>query len=111
MTVIAPVFSSLGSVKFALACFEDLIPLRQQPPFIWPNPAWETAAKVARGALKRYAAVKTPEAYLWDVRVTNVGDGWRLEPIPKVSRNALEALGLTVPETLPAAPAKAQLMD
>ena len=26
-------------------------------------------------ALKRYAAVKTPETYLWNVRVTNVGDG------------------------------------
>ncbi len=51
------------------------------------------------GALKRYAAVKTPETYLWDVRVTNVGDGWRLEPIPKASRKALEALGLTPPET------------
>ena len=54
------------------------------------------------GALKRYAAAKTPETYLWDVRVTNVGDGWQLEPIPKASRNALEALGLTPPESLPA---------
>ena len=53
-------------------------------------------------ALKKYAAVKTPETYLWDVRVTNVGDGWQLEPIPKSSRCALEALGLTAPETLPA---------
>ena len=53
------------------------------------------------GALKRYAAVKTPETYLWDVRVTNVGDGWQLEPIPKASRNAIEALGLTPPENLP----------
>lgn len=51
-------------------------------------------------ALKKYAAVKTPETYLWDVRVTNVGDGWQLEPIPKSSRCAMEALGLTAPETL-----------
>ena len=62
------------------------------------------------GALKRYAAVKTPETYLWDVRVTNVGDGWQLEPIPKASRKAIEALGLTPPETLPAAPAATQPM-
>ncbi|MBR1644425.1 MAG: transposase [Bacteroidales bacterium] len=52
------------------------------------------------GALKKYAAVKTPETYLWDVRVTNAGDGWQLEPIPKTSRKALEALGLAPPETL-----------
>ena len=52
-------------------------------------------------ALKKYAAVKTPETYLWDVRVTNVGDGWRLEPIPKSSRGAIEAMGLTAPESLP----------
>lgn len=53
------------------------------------------------GALKKYAAVKTPEAYLWEVRVTNVGDGWQLEPIPKASRKALEALGLNPPEMIP----------
>lgn len=51
-------------------------------------------------ALKKYAAVKTPETYLWDVRATNAGDGWQLEPIPKASRKALEALGLTPPESL-----------
>ena len=62
------------------------------------------------GALKRYAAVKTPETYLWDVRVTNVGDGWQLEPIPKASRNAIEALGLSAPETLPIVPATTQPM-
>ena len=56
------------------------------------------------GALKKYAAVKTPETYLWEVRVTNVGEGWQLEPIPKASRNALEALGLTPPENIPASP-------
>lgn len=62
------------------------------------------------GALKRYAAVKTPETYLWEVRVTNVGEGWQLEPIPKASRNALEALGLTPPESLPESSASAEPM-
>ena len=52
------------------------------------------------GALKKYAAVKTPEIYLWDVRVTNAGDGWQLEPVPKASRGAIEALGLTTPVSL-----------
>ncbi|MGN0844108.1 MAG: hypothetical protein ACI4QT_02655 [Kiritimatiellia bacterium] len=56
------------------------------------------------GALKRYAAVKTPETYLWEIRVTNVGEGWKLEPVQKSSRNALEALDLTLPENLPATP-------
>lgn len=63
------------------------------------------------GALKKYAAVKTPEIYLWDVRVTNVGDGWQLEPIPKASRLALEALGLTAPESLPGTPHETEPMD
>ena len=62
------------------------------------------------GALKKYAAVKTPETYLWDVRVTNVGDGWQLEPIPKKSRGAIEALGLTAPESLTAAASTPQSM-
>ena len=62
------------------------------------------------GALKKYAAVKTPETYLWDVRVTNAGDGWQLEPVPKASRKALEALGLTPPETLPPATSLAKPM-
>lgn len=55
-------------------------------------------------ALRKYAAVKTPETYLWDVRVTNVGDGWQLEPIPKASRGAIEAFGLKAPESLAAEP-------
>jgi len=63
------------------------------------------------GALKKYAAVKTPEIHLWDVRVTNVGDGWQPEPIPKASRLVLEALGLTVPESLLGTPLKANPMD
>jgi len=62
------------------------------------------------GALKKYAAVKTPETYLWEVRVTNVGEGWQLEPIPKASRNALEALGLTPPESLPGLPVSTEPM-
>ena len=63
------------------------------------------------GALKKYAAVKTPESYLWDVRVTNAGDGWQLEPIPKTSRKALEALGLSPPESLPTTPTMDKPMD
>jgi len=43
--------------------------------------------------------------------MTNVGDGWQLEPIPKASRLALEALGLTAPETLPVTSSKAEHMD
>lgn len=62
------------------------------------------------GALKKYAAVKPPEIYLWDVRVTNAGDGWQLEPIPKASRGAIEALGLTAPESLAASDGNADPM-
>ena len=49
------------------------------------------------GALKDFAAVKTPETYLWDVRATNPGDGWQLEPIPKAAKKAFKALGLPPP--------------
>ena len=49
------------------------------------------------GRLREYAAVKILGQYLWDVRVSNFGDGWRLEPIPKAARKAFEALGLTPP--------------
>ncbi len=53
------------------------------------------------GALKDFAAVKTPETYLWDVRATNAGDGWQLEPVPKAARKAFKALGLTPPKQIP----------
>ncbi len=55
------------------------------------------------GRLREYAAVKMLDNYLRDVRVSNVGDGWRLEPIPKTARKAIEALGLTPPDSLPGA--------
>jgi len=56
------------------------------------------------GKLRDYAAVKLLGNYLWDVRATNAGGGWQLEPIPKAARKAIEALGLTPPTSLPAPP-------
>ena len=53
------------------------------------------------GKLRDYAAVKLLDQYLRDIRVTNAGGGWQLEPIPKASRKAIEALGLTPPTSLP----------
>ena len=50
--------------------------------------------------LKDFAAVKTPETYLWDVRATNAGDGWQLEPVPKAAKKAFKALGLTPPDKI-----------
>ena len=55
------------------------------------------------GRLREYAAVKMLDNYLRDVRASNAGDGWRLEPIPKAARKAIEALGLTPPASLPGA--------
>ena len=55
------------------------------------------------GRLREYAAVKMLDNYLRDVRASNVGDGWRLEPIPTAARKAIEALGLTPPASLPGA--------
>ena len=52
------------------------------------------------GALKDFAAVKTPETYLWDVRASNPGDGWQLEPVPKAAKKAFMTLGLTPPEQI-----------
>ena len=49
---------------------------------------------------KNFAAVKMPELLLWDVRVTNSGNKWQLEPITKAARKAFNALGLTPPEIL-----------
>lgn len=57
-----------------------------------------------RNALKKFAAIKMPELLLWDVRVTNTGNEWQLEPIPKVARKAFEALGLTPPTVLKSKP-------
>ena len=47
-------------------------------------------------ALDKYAASKLCDI-LWDVRVTNAGTRWQLEPIPKVSRKAIMAVGFQPP--------------
>ena len=52
------------------------------------------------GWLKQYAVQKTLEHLLKDIRATRFGSGaWQLEPVPKAARLALEAIGLTLPET------------
>ncbi len=53
------------------------------------------------GKLKEYAVQKTMEHLLKDIRVTRYGDTgqWQIEPVPKAARLALEAIGLTLPET------------
>lgn len=53
------------------------------------------------GRLREHAAVKLLGNVLWDVRATNAGGGWQLEPIPKAARKAIEALGLLPPTSLP----------
>ena len=50
-------------------------------------------------SLDRYAASKLCDI-LWDVRATNAGPQWQLEPIPKVSRKAIMAVGFQPPTTL-----------
>ena len=50
-----------------------------------------------RGMLKKYAVTQTLEQILSKVMVTNVGDGWLLEPAPKACRDALTAMGLSLP--------------
>ena len=50
--------------------------------------------------LKKYSLVKTLETYLWDIRATHYGNSWQLEPIPKASRLAVEALGMEVPKEI-----------
>lgn len=37
-------------------------------------------------ALKDFAAMKTPETCLWDVRETIAGGGWHLDPSPRRPR-------------------------
>ncbi len=54
----------------------------------------------ANGVLKEFPAVKPPETYLWDVRVTNAGGGWQIEAIPKAAKKAFQALGLTPPDRI-----------
>lgn len=51
----------------------------------------------ANKSLDRYAASRVCDV-LWDVRVTNAGAKWQLEPIPKMSRQTINALGLQAPQ-------------
>ena len=50
-----------------------------------------------QGMLKKYAVTQTLEQILSKIMVTNVGDGWTLEPAPKACRDALAAIGLPLP--------------
>lgn len=50
--------------------------------------------------LTKFEVIKMPELLLCVVRVTNTGNEWQLEPIPKVTREALGTLGLTPPMVL-----------
>ena len=51
--------------------------------------------------LKEYAIQKTLEHLLKDIRATRFGsDKWQLEPVPKVARLALEAIGVCLPEAI-----------
>ncbi len=47
--------------------------------------------------LSKYAASKMCDI-LWDIRTTNAGGGWQIEPIPKLSRLAIKAMGLQSPQ-------------
>jgi len=52
------------------------------------------------GRLKDYAVQKTLEHLLKDIRVSRFGDEmWQMEPVPKAARLALEAVGLTMPNS------------
>ena len=48
-------------------------------------------------SLDKYAASKVCDV-LWDVRVTNAGAKWQMEPVPKMSRKTMNAVGLQPPE-------------
>jgi transposase len=50
-------------------------------------------------ALSKYAVVKTLQNLLWDIRATNAGGKWELEPVPKAARLAIESMGLEIPTT------------
>ncbi len=48
-------------------------------------------------ALSKYAVVKTLQNLLWDIRATNAGGKWELDPVPKAARLAFESMGLEIP--------------
>lgn len=47
------------------------------------------------GSLKKYATVGILKEYLSNIRVTNIGNGWNLEPLTKGEKQALNALGVS----------------
>lgn len=51
-------------------------------------------------ALSRHSVVKTLQNMLWDIRTTNAGGKWELEPIPKAARLAIESMGLEIPTAI-----------
>ena len=48
-------------------------------------------------SLDKYASSKVCDV-LWDVRVTNAGAKWQMEPVPKMSRRTMNAVGLQPPK-------------
>lgn len=40
------------------------------------------------------------KTYLLDVRATNAGNGWQLEPVPNAAKKAFNAIGLTPPDKI-----------
>lgn len=48
-------------------------------------------------SLDKYAASKVCDV-LWDVGVTNAGAKWQMEPVPKMSRKTMNAVGLQPPQ-------------
>ena len=52
------------------------------------------------GSLKEYAIIKVLDNYLRDIRVSNDGCKWQLEPIPKAARLTIEAMGMNPPDTV-----------
>ena len=49
------------------------------------------------GMLNKYSASGIGDI-LWDVRVSNAGGDWQIEPVPKCAGNAIDATGNSVPE-------------
>ncbi len=47
------------------------------------------------GSLKKYSTVDILSEYLINIRVSNIGNGWRLEPLTKGEKQALKALGIS----------------
>lgn len=50
--------------------------------------------------LKKYSCTHILQDYLAFIRVCNNSENWLIEPVTKESRLAIEALGLTLPETV-----------